>query len=405
MSFGLLFLIVVAGLVGPLLSGSRHFSIPKVVGEILAGIIIGVSGFELLNPYEPTLAFLSSVGFAMLLFVVGTKLPFHDPELRKALRTGFFATAMSFVVGLPIAWLLATYSSVHNLGLFMLLCVCSSTSTVMPMLNERKLTGRLVVLTTTWIAIADIATMMLLPLVMQTGASSIQIAIGAVIVTAVAVGCLIALKVFRLSDAGEHYRALSKKRGWALDLRLSFAVLFGLAWLATSFGGSVLIAGFAAGAVVALIGMPKRFNKQLIGVGEGLFIPLFFVCLGAKLDIWEMFYSWGNVVLMLVVSVATLLVHVVVAKIVRLPAASGMAASVQMGLPAALVSLGLSNGLLTAGQGAALIGSALLTLVFCAVGTALMARAPGVEVGTESDDKAKGKGKDKGKDNEDDEGE
>ncbi|MBY0546773.1 MAG: cation:proton antiporter [Candidatus Obscuribacterales bacterium] len=387
MTFGLLFLIAVAGLVGPLLSGSRHVSIPKVVGEILAGIIIGASGFELLNPYEPTLAFMSSMGFAMLLFVVGTKLPLRDPELRKALRTGFFATAMSFVVALPIAWLLSTYSSIHNLGLFLLLCVCSSTSTVMPMLHERKLTGRLIVLTTTWIAIADIVSMMILPLIMQTGASSVQIAIGALIVTAVAVGCLIGLKFFRLSDAGEHYRELSKQRGWALDLRLSLAILFGLAWLATSFGGSVLIAGFAAGAVVALIGMPKRFNKQLIGVGEGLFIPLFFVCLGAKLDIWDMFYSWSNIGLMLVVSAATLLVHVIIAKIVRLPAASGMAASAQMGLPAALVSLGLSNGLLTAGQGAALIGAALLSIITSSIGASLLARAPGVEVGTKANDK------------------
>lgn len=379
MTFGLLFLIVVAGLMGPLLSGSRRLSIPRVVGEILAGVIVGVSGFELLNPYEPTLAFLSSVGFAMLLFVVGTKLPFRDPELRKALRTGFCATALSFVIGLPIAWLLATYTSIHNTGLFLLLCVCSSTSTVMPMLHERKLTGRLVVLTTTWIAIADISTMMVLPLVMQTGASSAQIAIGALVVTVVAVGCLIGLKIFRLSDAGEWYRQLSKQRGWALDLRLSLAILFGLAWLATSFGASVLVAGFAAGAVVALIGMPKRFNKQLIGIAEGLFIPLFFVCLGAKLDIWDLFYSWNNIILTLVMSFATLLVHVIVAKIVRLPLASGMAASVQMGLPAALVSLGLSNNLLTGGQGAAIIGAALLTLVFCSIGTALLARVPGVE--------------------------
>lgn len=401
MTFGLLFLIAVAGLVGPLLSGSRHVSIPKVVGEILAGIIIGASGFELLNPYEPTLAFMSSMGFAMLLFVVGTKLPLRDPELRKALRTGFLATAMSFVVALPIAWLLSTYSSIHNLGLFLLLCICSSTSTVMPMLHERKLTGRLIVLTTTWIAIADIVSMMILPLIMQTGASSVQIAIGALIVTAVAVGCLIGLKFFRFSDAGEHYRELSKQRGWALDLRLSLAILFGLAWLATSFGGSVLIAGFAAGAVVALIGMPKRFNKQLIGVGEGLFIPLFFVCLGAKLDVWDMFYSWSNIGLMLVVSAATVLVHGIVAKILRLPAASGLAASAQMGLPAALVSLGLSNDLLTPGQGAALIGAALLSIITSSIGTSLLARAPGVEVGTNDNDKKKDEDADKHEDKDD----
>ena len=385
MTFGLLFLIVAAGLVGPLLSGSRRFAIPRVVGEIIAGIIIGTSGFELLNPYEPTLAFLSSVGFAMLLFVVGTKLPLHDPELRKALRTGLLATALSFAVGLPIAWLLAYCTGISNVGLFLLLCVCSSTSTVMPIISEKKLTGRVIVLTTTWVAIADIATMVVLPLVMQTGASSMQIAFGALVVTAVAVGCLIGLKIFRLSDAGEWYRQLSKKRGWALDLRLSLAILFGLAWLATSFGASVLVAGFAAGVVVALIGMPKRFNKQLIGLGEGLFIPLFFVCLGAKLDIWDLFNSLNNIVLALLVSIASITVHVVVAKLVRLPWSAGLAASVQMGLPAALVSIGLTHGMLTPGQGAALIGAALCSLAGCSIGTSLLARHKDVVVAADEE--------------------
>lgn len=386
MTFGLLFLIVAAGLIGPLLSGSRRISIPMVVGEIIAGIIIGNSGFQLLDAEEPTLKFLASVGFAMLLFVVGTKLPLHDPNLHKALWKGALATGLSFVVGLPIAFALAHYTSIHSVGLFLLLCACSSTSTVMPILLEKRLTGKVIVLTTAWVAITDIVTMVLLPLAMESG-NPVAIAMGAVVVTAVAIGCLIVLKVFRTSKSGAYYRELSKKRGWALDLRLSLAVLFGLAWFATKFGTSVLVAGFAAGMIVALIGMPKRFNKQLIGLAEGLFVPIFFVSLGARLDIWDLFGSINNVGLALLVCAATTVTHVIVAKLVKLPISAGLTATVQMGLPAALVSMGLSTGLLTAGQGAALIGAALLTLGICSVGTALLPRAAGVEVAPDTDEK------------------
>ncbi len=384
MSFGLLFVIVAAGLIGPLLSGSRRVSIPMVVGEIIAGIVIGTSGFKLVDADEPTLKFLASVGFAMLLFVVGTKLPLHDPDLRKALWKGAFASGLSFLVALPIALALAHYTSIHNVGLFLLLCACSSTSTVMPILIEKRLTGKVIVLTTAWVAITDIVTMVLLPLAMESG-NPVTIAIGAIVVTVVALGCLFLLKFFRTSNSGGWYRELSKKRGWALDLRLSLAVLFGLAWLATKFGTSVLVAGFAAGMIVALIGMPKRFNKQLIGLAEGLFVPLFFVTLGARLDIWDLFGSMTNIGLALLVCAATTVVHVIAAKLIRLPVAAGLTATVQMGLPAALVSMGLSSGLLTAGQGAALIGAALLTLIICSIGTALLARADGVTIAPDSD--------------------
>ena len=37
--------------------------------------------------------------------------------------------------------------------------------------------------------------------------------------------------------------------------------------------------------MVALIGGPKRLSTQMRGVAEGFFIPLYFVVLGAQLDL------------------------------------------------------------------------------------------------------------------------
>jgi Kef-type K+ transport system membrane component KefB len=388
MSFELLFLLIVAGLVGPLLAGFRKLGIPMVVGEIVAGILIGNSGLRWVNPGEPTLQFISSVGMAMLLFLVGTRLPLRDSNLRSALRVGATATALSFALALPLGFLLAYLTGLNNVGLFLLLCACSSTSTVMPMLQERKLGGRTIVLTTAWIVMCDIGSMVALPLVMSTG-KLFQVAAGAAVVTAAAVGALISMKVFRESAKGEELRELSKERGWALDLRLSLAILFGLAWLATKFGTSILVAGFAAGAVVAIIGQPKRFHKQLIGIAEGLFVPIFFVCLGAQINVVHLFTSVTNIELALLILVGNLILHLLVAKLVRLPAASGLTASAQMGLPAAVVSIGLSAGLLTAGQGAAIIAAALLALISCSLGAARLAKDPGTVVGGPDHDKKK----------------
>jgi Kef-type K+ transport system membrane component KefB len=373
MNFGTLFLIVIAGLLGLVPSGFRRFSIPLVMGEICAGIAIGDTGLHMLNPADPILQFFSSVGFAMLMFLIGTKLPLRNKDLRGALKHSFTALALAMGVAVLPAMFLAHVTSLHNMPMFLLLLSCSSTAVVMPMVNEKKLTGRLVLLTTTWVMVADITTVVALPLAMYPDRLP-KIILGALVITAVGAACWFGLKFFRQSDSGEYYRQLSKDRGWALDLRLSLAILFALTWLAAQFGTSVLVAGFAAGTIVVLIAHPKRFVKQLTGIAEGFFVPLFFVVFGAKLDFTQLFANWHLFILTGSIVVASITVHLIVAKAMKLPYASGLMAATQQGLPIALVNIGLANKSIEPGQGAAIIAGAMILLATSAMGTNLLAR-------------------------------
>jgi Kef-type K+ transport system membrane component KefB len=377
MSFELLFLIVLAGLVGPLLSGSKRFAVPLVVGEIIAGIAIGDSGFRWINPADPAFKFLALVGFALLLFLVGIKLPLRNEGLRSALKVGAKASLLSFVLAVPMAFVLTYVTGIHNVGIFILLCACSSTSMVVPMFHERNLGGNVIVLTTAWIAMCDIVAMLALPLVTASGQMS-TVALGVVVVSLAAIGCFVGMKMFRSTKIGEHLRALSRSNHWALDLRLSLAMLFGLAWLATVFGASVLVAGFAAGMVASSLGHPRRFYKQLIGIGEGFLVPVFFVHLGASINVGELFSSISNISLAVLICAASIGVHLLAARMSGLPKGAGLSASSQMGVPAALVSIGLSSGLLSPGQGAAIIAAALLSLIGSSYGVKLLSETPGV---------------------------
>ena len=65
-------------------------------------------------------------------------------------------------------------------------------------------------------------------------------------------------------------------------------MLFGLAALAISTHVSIMLAGFALGLVVAAIGEPRRLARQLFGITEGFFGPLFFVWLGASLQVRDL---------------------------------------------------------------------------------------------------------------------
>jgi Kef-type K+ transport system membrane component KefB len=272
-----------------------------------------------------------------------------------------------------MAYLLAYLTGIHQIPVFTLLLANSSAAVVMPIVHEKKLDGPTVLLTTTWVAIADTITIVALPLALAPNRLVNALA-GTATVTVLAVVSFYGLKRFRESKIGDYFRTRSKANGQALDFRHSLTILFGLSYVAYLFGVSFLVSGFAAGAIVALIGEPKRFSKQLIGAAEGFFVPLFFVLLGAQLDFRALIHSTANLELAGLIAAGTMLVHVLVAKLVKLPVASGLAAAAQLGLPAAVVSLGLTAGTLTTVQGAAIVAGSIISLAICSVGCQLLQR-------------------------------
>jgi Kef-type K+ transport system membrane component KefB len=373
MTFGVLTLIVACGLVGPLLSKTTRLAVPIVVGEIAAGVLVGRTGLRELDTGDATVVFLSDAGFAMLMFVVGTRLPLRDPGLRRALRRAAVAAALSFAIAVPAGWALAHATSIKHPALFVLLLAASSSAVVMPILHERGLAGEQLLLATAWIALVDTATIVALPLALEPS-RALRIAAGGVTVTAVAVAVFVVLRAIRRNPMVQSIREDSRDREWALDLRLSLLALFGLSAIATAFGTSILIAGFAAGMIVALAGEPRRLAQQLLGVAEGFFVPFFFVTLGARLNFRSLISSRSDIALALVLVCGIVACHVAIAVVMRMPWAAGLLASAQLGLPAGVVALGLTEGVLTPGQGAAIVASALITLAASSIGAALLDR-------------------------------
>ncbi len=372
MTFGVLTLIVACGLVGPLLSGASRLAVPVVVGEIAAGVLLGRTGLREIDTGDPTIVFLADVGFAMLMFVVGTRLPLRDPGLRSALRGAAIATALSFAIAVPAGWALAHATTIKHPALFILLLAASSSAVVMPILHERGLTGELL-LATAWIALVDIATIVALPLALEPS-RAVRVAIGGAVVAAAAVAVFAVVHASRRNPTVRALREDSGRRGWALDLRFSLLALFGLSALATWFGTSILIAGFAAGMIVALAGEPRRLTQQLVGLAEGFFVPFFFVSLGARLNFRSLASSRSDITLAVVLVAAIVACHVAIAVVMRMPWPAGLLASAQLGLPAGVVALGLTEGLLTPGEGAAIVAAAVVTLGVSSIGAAVLQR-------------------------------
>src|SRR5450830_624301 len=98
MSFTLLALIVLVGLLGPAFAGRASWNLPVVIGELLGGVLIGASGLRLLDSAEPTFTALANIGFALTMFVVGSQVPVRDPAVRSALGRGALGAAIAGVL-------------------------------------------------------------------------------------------------------------------------------------------------------------------------------------------------------------------------------------------------------------------------------------------------------------------
>ena len=245
--------------------------------------------------------------------------------------------------------------------MYAVVIVSSSAAVALPVIDESGLSGPSVLAAMAWITIADVLATLAVPLAIQPSHAA-HAALGALIVAAAVAAVFLVAHRLRGSQEIHQIRKEGKRRGWAIDLRVALIILVALAYLAEKTGASLLVAGFGTGLVVAAIGGPKRLSQEVLGLGQGFFVPLFFVLLGAKLDLRALTSSGRTVLLAVMLAVLTVAVHVLVSVAIRAPRSVGLLASAQVGVPAAVITLGLADHTLTQAQASAIFCSALASI-------------------------------------------
>lgn len=373
MSLADLALLVLAGLLGPLLGSVPRVRAPVIVGEIVAGVLLGPTVLNAVHPDTPTATLLSDIGFALLMLILGTHLPLTDPRLRRGVPRALVVVALTFGAAVPIAYGISRVTHLERFLPLALLLMTSSAAIALPILREQRIHGPAVLRTMAWVSVADIVSILVVPFV--TAGNQGQVLLGTVLVSVSAAALVLIGHALETApgaaQAVHRARKASKQGGWALDLRLALLLLFALSALAQHFGTSLLVPGFAVGVGVASFGGPKRLTQQLVGIGEGFFVPLFFVLLGARINVRELANSPRALLLAVLVLGGALVLHIAAVVGLRLPLWSGLLATAQMGVPAAVASIGLSEGWLNAAQAAAVLAAALGSLVIAATGTRL----------------------------------
>ena len=373
MNFGTLLVIVLAGLGGPLLGILGRRFVPVVIGEILAGILVGPAVLDAVDPTNTTIAFLGDIGFAMLMLTVGMHLPLRDRRLAASMRDGAVLAVIVCVLAVPSGILAASVAGTGQAAIYAVVLASGSAAVLLPAIEETGMEGRAVMTVMAQVTIADVITILSVPIVLEPGRVG-HAALGAVLVAAAAVALFVLARLLSQGTWVHHVRHLSKKRHWALDLRLSLLALFLLAWLAEKGGTSILVAGFGAGLTVALVGGPKRLSTQMRGVAEGFFIPLFFVVLGARLDLGGLAREPSMLALAGVLVGLNVAIRLLATLSMRGSVASALASCAQLGVPAAVASLGLTAHVLAPVTATAIIISALASLAVCTVGVEMLQR-------------------------------
>ncbi len=369
-------MIVLAGLGGPLLALTPRLFVPLAIGELAAGALVGRTGFGAVHPSDPITAFLASVGFAMLMLTVGVHLPLRERRLFASLRRGAMLAAVVGVLAVPAGIAAAALAGTAHAAIYAVVLASGSAAVLLPAFEEARAGGRDVLAVIAQVTIADVVTIVSVPIVLQPGRTGHAL-LGTALVALVAAALFGCARALAGRPWVDRVRKLSKSRRWALDLRLSLLVLFLLAWLAEESGTSVLVAGFGAGVAVALLGGPKRLSTQIRGVADGFFIPLYFVTLGAQLDLDGLVRHPAMVALAAALVVLNVAVHLAAAALARVRPGAGLAACAQLGVPAATASLGLAEGILSPEVATAIVAAAFVSLGVCTLGVELLLRDEG----------------------------
>ncbi|OBF47171.1 sodium:proton antiporter [Mycobacterium sp. 852002-50816_SCH5313054-b] len=370
--FHTLALLTAVGFAGPLLASLPRLQIPVIIGELAVGLIVGKTGFGVVDDANPTFQLLANIGFALVMFVVGTHVPVRDPKLRSAAPRALLRAVVIGAVAAALGVGLAAAFDTGHAALYAVLMASSSAALVLPVIDSLRLQGPDVLSVTVQIAIADAACIVLLPLVIDLKHAPIA-ALGGLAIAACAVGLFLLLRVADRRGLRRRLHKYSEDRRFALELRTNLLVLFTLAALAADTHVSIMLAGFALGLVIALVGEPHRLARQLFGITEGFFSPLFFVWLGASLQVRELGSHPVLILLGIGLGLGAVLAHCA-GRLLGQPLTLAVLSAAQLGVPVAAATIGTQGHLLVKGEASALMFGALLTIAGTSIAGALAAR-------------------------------
>jgi Kef-type K+ transport system membrane component KefB len=274
---------------------------PAVVGEIIAGIIIGPAVLNLVQPSE-TLDALAEIGVIFLLFTVG--LETRPSDIFKVGRTATLVAVLGVAVPFAAGWGLLSLWPGHSwiealfVGAAMVATSVGITARVLSGMRLISAEASRIILAAA--VIDDVIGLLVLAIVTGLSKGGLNyIHIG--ILATLAVGFTVLVVVFG-THAVERVRHPIRKMKIDHSL-LMFAVVlcFGLAAVANLIGIAGIVGAFLAGVALSEINDEPKLHQQSKALSE-FTAPFFLIAIGMKLNLAA--FREANVILLTLTVVA-----------------------------------------------------------------------------------------------------
>lgn len=323
---------------------ASRISVPPVVGELVAGIVLGPSLLGWVAPNE-ILHLLAEIGIIMLLFQVGL-----ETDMSQLVKAGSRAAIVAlggFFTPLLLGFLLAHY--VFQLPILVALFVggtltATSIGITVRVLGDLRRKGSheaQVVLGAA--VIDDVMGVVLLSLLYEFSiGGGISVANTSKVLIFIAIFFLVAPVLAKtISLLIKRFENASEIPGMIPVTMVSLVMFF--AWLAHALGAPELMGGFAAGLALSRRfflpfgiaisndpGFARRIESQMNPIIQ-LTTPIFFVMVGVSLDLsaidWSVAFIWAFFLLLLLIAVVSKMTG---AMVLKLPLAERFAIGLAM---------------------------------------------------------------------------
>ncbi|MBH9990422.1 MULTISPECIES: cation:proton antiporter [unclassified Lactobacillus] len=366
---GMLSVILLATLIGG--QFSARLKLPAVVGELLAGIIVGPAVLNLVQPTEIIKVF-SDIGVIFLMFLAG--LDSDLKTLKRLLRPSVLVAGFGMIVPIIIAYftgILFAFSQVESLFLGLTFSATSVSISVAVLQEMGRLQGK-EGMTILGAAVADdLLSIILLSIVSGlTGVSEPGSNKGKdLILSLLTQAAFLILLVFVSVYVIPRLINLSQRLTLPVPETLVAMIIVVLAsWGAEKVGLSNVIGAFFAGLALNRTSAQKTLKKNFTVIGYSSFIPIFFVSIGLNMSIKGILNDFILFFVLVIGSVFSKLVGAGLgAKIAgfsnssSLIVGTGMVSRGEMALVVA--QMGLTNHLLAPAAYSTVIGAIIMTTV------------------------------------------
>ena len=265
----------------------RKLNIPGIIGLIIAGVIIGPYGINVLEKNSAVDLF-STIGLLYIMFIAGLELDLNEfkSNKNKSLLFGFFTFIIPLGIGFPVCYYLFGYdfdASFLTASMF-----ATHTLVSYPIISKFGITkNQAVAVTVGGTILTDTAVLIILAVIIGKSQGNlntdfwIQLGVSFAIFSAIMLLIVprIAKWFFRKLESEKHSHYI-----------FVLSIVFFAAFLAEIAGFEPIIGAFVAGlALNKLIPASSALMNRIEFIGNSLFIPFFLISVGMLVDVRVIF--------------------------------------------------------------------------------------------------------------------